>query len=140
MRAAADRACPEEFLWTENAWEMILREILSGLKPFIDIELDVLIEEILYKSDRVSRESMNSYITRRISKLRDLEKTLGQEIIKCTKCAHEITRQKTIPDEIWTYIIQKAAKLTEDQRKTLHNWGYTGKVNSQKLIDYLYSS
>ena len=44
---AAERV-PEEQLYTAEAWEMILREILTGLKPFLDVEVDVLIEETLF--------------------------------------------------------------------------------------------
>ena len=55
MRAAADRACPEEKLWTESAWNLILLEILVTLKPFLDVELEVLIEEVVFRANRQAK-------------------------------------------------------------------------------------
>ena len=47
LKACADRL-PEEKLFTAEAWELILREILNSLKPYLDVELDVLIEELIF--------------------------------------------------------------------------------------------
>jgi len=44
MKAAADRISEDDIV-TEQAWELILRDILEGLKPYLDVEAEVVIEE-----------------------------------------------------------------------------------------------
>ncbi len=44
LKTTAERI-PEETLFSADAWELILKEILINLKPFLDVEMDVLIEE-----------------------------------------------------------------------------------------------
>ena len=46
MKAAADRI-PEDVLVTDKAWELILRDILEALKRYLDVELEVLIEDVV---------------------------------------------------------------------------------------------
>ena len=71
LRSAAERV-PEEILVTEEAWALIMTEILQNLKPYLDIEQDVLIEEFFYMVTRESKESMAGYVTRKVNKNRDL--------------------------------------------------------------------
>ena len=51
MRNAVDRI-PEEVLVTADAWNMILTEILGMLKPYLEIEVEVLIEETIFTVEK----------------------------------------------------------------------------------------
>ena len=55
---------PEESLYKEEAWELILTEILTNLKPYLDIQTEVLIERMLFTGDRSGKETMSAFLTR----------------------------------------------------------------------------
>ena len=59
LKQAADRV-PEEMVFTNECWDLILKEILTGMKPYLDIEIDVLMEEFVFKTNRESKETMSS--------------------------------------------------------------------------------
>ena len=48
LRAASDRAIPEEEIFTDRAWTAILTEIVTALTPYLGIESEVLMEELIY--------------------------------------------------------------------------------------------
>ena len=85
MKQAAERV-PEEQLYTKEAWELILKEILTSLKPYLDIELDVLIEETVFLTQKDHKESMAAYVTKKLNKKRELLAALGQSQHKCLGC------------------------------------------------------
>ena len=70
----------------EGAWKLILKEVLNGLKPYLDVEVDVLIEETLFTVTKDSKETMNSYVSRKLNKKRELSAALGQETAECSQC------------------------------------------------------
>ena len=121
LRQAADRV-PEEQLVTVEAWNLILTEILAMLKPYLDVELDVLIEEAVFLTSKESRETMSAFVTRKMNKRRDLPNALGTLKVHCPNCSQTITTNKDLPDEIWSYLIKRSAHLTEEQRKLIHSW------------------
>ena len=135
LKQAADRI-PEEKLTTAEAWELILREILGNLKPYLDVENEVLIEETLFMVTRDNHESMSNYVTRKINKRRELDAALGKQKIECTFCSKSFTVPKDIPDEIWSYLLKRGAKLSEEQRKLLHQWE-TGVATGKRLMELL---
>ena len=59
MRAAAERAVPEEQTFSNEAWELILTELLTALKPYLDIEVELTIEELVYHTAKTSKESFS---------------------------------------------------------------------------------
>ena len=94
-------------MMTEHAWEMILREILSGMKPYLDIQTKILIDEFLYGTMREGKETMSSYVTKKINKHRDMCSALGFMKVKGKNCSHETEVQKDLPDEIKAYVYDK---------------------------------
>ena len=84
---------------TEDAWRLILTEIITLCKPYVDIERDVLIDEFLYHGQRENKETFTTFVTKKSRKYDDLRQSLGHEKINCTSCKHEMTRQKELPDE-----------------------------------------
>ena len=52
------------------------------LKPYLDVELEALIEETIFTVHKESKESMTSYITRKINKRRDLCSAPGQQCVQ----------------------------------------------------------
>ena len=67
LKSCADRI-PEDELVTDKAWELIVREIINSLKPYLDVEVDVLIEETIFATDKESKETMSGYVTRKMVK------------------------------------------------------------------------
>ena len=135
MKSAADRT-PEELMVTAEAWNVILKEILGVLKPYLDVELEVLSEETIFTVHNESKESMTNYVTRTINKRRDLCSALGQQCVECPNCQQTFTTGKDLPDEIWAYLLKRAAHLTEDQRKLLHTWD-SGTLSLERLTELL---
>ena len=89
-------------------------KILIRLKPYLDIESDVIMEELIYHLDRQSKETFNSYINRKFQKYRELQAALGNVTIKCEKCSATSTQVKEFPDEFWTFLIKRGSKLNEE--------------------------
>ena len=56
---------PEETAMNLEGYEYIMWEVLNMFKPFLDSELDFLVEDALYKSNRERQESLMSYITKK---------------------------------------------------------------------------
>ena len=54
MKSTVDRI-PEELLVTTEAWTLILTVILRTLKPYLDVELEVLIEETIFTVQKESK-------------------------------------------------------------------------------------
>ena len=67
LKSAADRV-PDEMLVTGDAWRLIMMEILKVCKPYLDVETDVLIEETLFTTQKESKETMSSYLTKKLHK------------------------------------------------------------------------
>ena len=119
MKQAAERV-PEEQLYTREAWELILKEILTTLKPYLDVELDVLIEETIFMTQKDQKESMAAYVTKKLNKKRELLAALGQSKNCCNSCGALSSAPKDFPDEVWSYLLRRGAHLTEEQRKQIH--------------------
>jgi len=135
METVADRV-PEEVLVTESAWDSILQEILAQLKPYLDVETDVLIEELLFSMQRDNKETMASYVTRKVNKNRELCAAFGMGHLDCVQCRTKNTYPIELPSEVWQYILRRGAHLSEDQRKLLLHWDQA-KVSNERLIELL---
>ena len=135
MKQLAEKI-PEEELLTANAWELILREILVTMKPYLDVELDVLIEETLYAVTKDNKETMTSYVSRKMNKKREMQQALGMESVCCKDCNATRTVPRDIPDEIWSYIMRRHANMSEEQRKLVHQWD-SGTLSSARVVELL---
>ncbi len=71
-----------------------------SLKPYLDVELDVLIEETIYALTKDSKEAMASYVTRKANKRIEMCNALGKDKINCPQCTHAFTHQRDLPDEV----------------------------------------
>ena len=63
---------PEEVMLTEQCWDLLLTEILTPMKPYLDIETKVLIEQTIFLTSRENKETMSSYLMRKTNKHREL--------------------------------------------------------------------
>ena len=77
---------PEEQIFTEESWSLIPKEILTATKPYLDVELKVLIEERIFATSREQKETFSSYVTRKTNKYRDLCANLGFKSHECSHC------------------------------------------------------
>ena len=132
---AAERI-PEEKIFTNECWSLILGEILTGMKPYLDIEVDVMMEEFVFKCKRESKETMSSYVTRKMNKHRDLQQALGKKHVACPHCQCNFTINNEFPDEFLAHLWKKDAQLSDDNRSKIHLWD-SGKLNSQRTIEML---
>ena len=55
---------PEELIYTDGCWWMILREILTECRPFLNIQRELLIEQVLFKSQRELKASSTSHVSK----------------------------------------------------------------------------
>ena len=132
---AAERI-PEEKIFTNECWSLILGEILTGMKPYLDIEIDVMMEEFVFKCKRESKETMSSYVTRKMNKHRDLQQAMGKKQVVCPHCQGDFTTNNDFPDEFLAHLWRKDAQLSDDNRSKIHLW-VSGKLNSQRTIEML---
>ena len=80
-------------------------------KPYIDAELDIALERLLYVRRRPKGQSFAQYLTH-LKKLRDdVCDILGNEEIKCSRYGHVEHRKHKIPEYIWRYFMLKRATL-----------------------------
>ena len=110
---AADRI-PEEKIFTNECWSLILGEILTGMKPYLDIETDVMMEEFVFKCKRESKETMSSYVTRKMNEHRDLQQAMGKKQVVCPHCHGDFTINNDFPDEFLAHLWKKDAQLSDD--------------------------
>ena len=135
MKLAADRI-PEEKLYGADAWPLILNELLVHLKPYIDVQLDILIEEAIFSVHRESKEPMTAYVTRKTNKRRELCAALGFTKVECSECKGQSSIVKDFPDEMWSYLLRRGANLSEEQRKLIHQWD-SGILSGERLTELL---
>ena len=127
---------PEEKIFTEECWTILLTDILTQLKPWLDAETEILIEALIFLTDRETKETMTNFVTRKSNSRNDMRTALGMATIKCTNCLKDMQIQKDLPEEVWSYLLKRSAKLSEDNRKLMHTWDQ-GVLTGQKLIDLL---
>ena len=127
---------PEELLVTDQAWQLIVTEILTNLKPFLDVETDVLIEEMFYTVTREAEETMSANVTRKVNKLRELVNAFTEKKTKCPHCDATTTVPMEIPHKIWNYILRRGAHLNEEQRKQIHQWD-SAALSGHRLMELL---
>ena len=135
MRQLSGRI-PEESILTDECWEIILREILTHMKPYLDIETKVLIEQTLYGTTRENKETFASYLTRKVTKNRDLSATLGYSKTSCKSCGAPCEHKVEIPEVIWAHILERGAHLTDEQRDRMNLWD-SGAKTSERLTELL---
>ena len=131
MRTCADRI-PEDQLLTENAWRMILAEILYYCKPYLDVDTEVTIEKLFYHSDREKNELFSNFLTKKLTLKKDFLGALSANHHQCPVCLHKSTIPADLPDEVWAYNLRRGARLSDEQRRLMHQWD-TGPLNSSKL-------
>ena len=62
-------------------------------------------------TNRESKEFMSSYLTRNISKHRDLSANLGYKTASCLSCNAPVSVKNEIPEVIWAHLLEKGAHL-----------------------------
>ena len=60
---------------------------------------------------------------------------LGSFKVKC-ECGNHVDVPNELPEVYWSYLIRKDAKLSEEQRKLLHQWE-SGPLRGNRLIELL---
>ena len=70
------------------------------MKPYLDVELDVLIEETVFMTQKDQKESMAAYVTKKLNKKRELLAALGQSKCHCSSCGALSSVPKDFPDEV----------------------------------------
>ena len=129
---------PEETLYSEQAWGVMLKEILTKFRPYLQLEAEITIEELMYHFDRKKGDSMTAYLTERNKKRSDMKCALGTEKIECPHCKEHWNRQIDLPDVMWSYMLKKGAHLSDDQLKTITHWDIARKeLVGDKLIEVL---
>eukprot|EP00973_Karenia_brevis_P066181 9198099-Karenia_brevis.AAC.1 len=103
---------PEEDLLTDDAWGLILKEILHYVKPYLEIE----------ENERDRNDLFSVHLTKRLHLWCDITSWLGTEEHVGKYCSQKSTIQRDIPDELRAYSLQRGAKLSEEQRKLMHQW------------------
>ena len=105
MRSCADRV-PEQLLFTDDCWWMILREILTEMRPFLNIQKELLIEQFLYKTQRDNKCSYIAHVSRFQHLKRELTQELGEREVNCPHCTHKWSEPNDFPDSVWSYCYQ----------------------------------
>ena len=62
---------------------------------------------------------------------------LSPVVQQCHKCHHDNSRPVDIPDGVWPSLIMTGARLTEEQRKTIHRWDSSSRLSSARLSQLL---
>ena len=106
------------------------------VQTFLDSEIDQLIEDILYRSNRERQETLMSYITKKQQKRQDLRSALGFETFKCDKCQVDLSYNIDIPDELFVYLLYRGALLTEEKKRTLAMWE-PARMNETRWVELL---
>ena len=76
------------------------------------------VHEAIFGTEKLKGESFVQYVSRKVTKLRELERVLGE----------------MLPDKFKGAIVKRGAKLTEVQRSTLHTWA-RGDLTMQVLVE-----
>ena len=99
---------------TDGTWSW--RRIIYSCKPYIDAELDIALERLLFTKKRPRGVSYAQFLTQ-LKKLRDdVCNIWGHEEIKCPHCEYVDRKKKKIPEEIWRYLIVKNCETTKEEK------------------------
>ena len=82
------------------------------------------------------KESMTNYVTKKQHKYRDLIASFEENKITCAYCNESNPITPELPNEVWSYLLRRGARLSEEQRKLIHQWG-AGVATGDKLIELL---
>ena len=124
-----------------DSFMKIMQILVKHYKPYIDQETDVMQEILVYKLERDQKETVIGHVSRKQSAHRDVKQAWGQKMVNCPKCNEEFAMQQDMPEVLWKYIFKKHARLSEEQRKLIYQWGPTrdtsmemGKDNSSLSV------
>ena len=56
-------------------------------------------------------------------------------MLECASCKHVTERQKDFPEETWSYMLKRGAKLMEEHGRMMHQWE-TGRMSQARLIEF----
>ena len=112
-------------------------EILRILKPVIDREMENLAEDLFYDIDKKNKETFTSYVTTRITKKKELCKMFSPISQVCHGCQKQNIRPADIPDEIWSTLLMKGARLNEEQRENVFRWEPSNRLTSEQIGNLL---
>ena len=121
VEATPAESIPVEIVCSEQGFEAILGAITQHFKSYLDIDPEVQCELSLYKTRRDPRATFVEYTTTMTSRLRDLERSLDEQI----------------PPKLKGYIIKRQASLTKEHRKAIHLWHPGWTPTADKVIELL---
>ena len=115
---------------------MILREILTEMRPYLGIQRELLIEQFLYKTQKEKKDSFIAHVSRFQHLKRELTTELGDREVTCVHCNGKWTEQNDFPDSVWSYLLKRSANLDADQRKQIWQWD-SRELSTARLADFL---
>ena len=127
---------PRHSILSANGWDLILKEIIYCCKPYIDAELDIALERLLFTKKRPKGQSFGQFLTQLMKLREDVCNILGHEEIKCPHCEHVESREHRIPGYIWRYLIMKNCETTKEEKMLMMQWeqGYDDSERLQQLL------
>jgi len=115
---------------------MILREILTEMRPYLNVQRELLIEQFLYKTHREHQGSFIAHDSRFQHPKRELITELGEKEVTCVHCNQKWTEQNDFPDSVWSYLLKRSANLDADQRKQIYQWD-SRELSCARMADFL---
>ena len=117
LRAAVD-LLDEAVIMSPQGWEAIIKVVERTYGLYLEADAEITVHEAIFGTEKLKGESFLQYVSRKVTKLRELERVLGE----------------MLPDKFKGAIVKRGAKLTEAQRSTLHTW-VRGDLTMQVLVE-----
>ena len=105
LRAAVD-LLEEEVITGPYGWEAIVKVIERTYSMYMEADLEIAVAEAIFGTEKVKGESFLQHVSRKATKLRELEGVLGENL----------------PERFKGAVLKTGARLSEGQRATLHTW------------------
>ena len=84
--------------------------------------MGIAIERLLYSNKQQRGQSYDPLLTN-LKKLReDLLNIMGHEEIACPSCCHCFQRRRSVPEEIWGYLILRNAQTLKEEKILMMHW------------------
>ena len=106
---------PRHLILSANGWDLIF-------KPYIDAELDIALERLLFTKKLPEGQSFAQFHTQWKKLRENVRNILGHEEVKCPHCERVESRKQRIPEYIWRYLIMKNCETTKEEKMLMMQW------------------
>ena len=108
LRNAAEMV-PLETLMSDSGWDAILEQIKLAYKAYLEMDLEIAVEEAIFQGDKHRHETFTQFVAKRTAKIRELDVALKN------------AEEGAMPSKVMGVILKRQSMMTDAQRQSFHS-------------------